>query len=349
MGGGQKPFWNPFSYVRLEDVCMEVKGMLQLANLSNYQSDGEFVHHNAECLQAVLNHYRLDGLEMILVEPWDERIYRKQWIQGVHLRFWPCWLDFWRSDRLALLREFGSDDQIRACFGGLTRDTWLDLYRRNIRLAVRAGAKYLVFHVSNARSPELFSWQFSASDGEVIKAAIEIINEITDAIPPEITLLFENLWWPGLTLRNRELTEKLLTEVKTCKVGIMLDTGHLMNTNPHLATEEQGVDYILKTLRELGPCGCYVKGIHLHQSLSSEYVRKSIGFPLKDKYAPREVMSHVLKIDKHLPFTTPEVRRIIDYVQPDYLVHEFVQASLNDWVQKIACQQQALQMGTVYS
>ncbi|MBU2702754.1 hypothetical protein Ga0466249_003889 [Sporomusaceae bacterium BoRhaA] len=323
--------------------------MLQLTNLSNYYSDGEFVHHNAECLQAFLNHYHLDGLEMIFVEPWDEHIYKKQWIQGVHLRFWPCWLDFWRGNRPALLREFGSDDQIRVCFGGVTRDAWLDLYRRNIRLAVRAGAKYLVFHVSNARSPELFSWKFSASDGEVIEAAIEIINEIADVIPPETTLLFENLWWPGLTLRNPELTEKLLTGVKPRNVGIMLDTGHLMNTNLHLATETQGVDYILQTLRELEPYDRYVKGIHLHRSLSSVYVRKSRNFPLKDKYTPQDVMSHVLKIDEHLPFTTPEVRRIIEYVQPDYLVHEFVQASLNDWVQKIVCQQQALRMGTVYS
>lgn len=322
--------------------------MLQLVNLSNYRLDGEFIHNDARCLQAFLNHYHLDGLEMIFVQPWDERIYKKQWIQGAHLRFWPCWLDFWRGNRLALLREFGSDDRIMACFGGLTRESWLDLYRQNIHLAARAGAKYLVFHVSNARSPELFSWQFSASDREVIEATIEIINEIADVIPPETVLLFENLWWPGLTLRNRELTEKLLTEVKFCNVGIMLDTGHLMNTNLHLATEKQGVDYILQTLRELGPSGSYVKGIHLHQSLSSDYVRKSRDFAPKDQYTAQDVMSHVLKIDEHLPFTTPEVRRIIDYVQPDYLVHEFVQASLNDWVRKIVCQQQALQMGNTY-
>lgn len=50
-------------------------------------------------------------------------------------------------------------------------------------------------------------------------------------LPPHVALLFENLWWPGLTLKNPKLVAKLLKNVKHPNLGIMLDLGHLMNTN----------------------------------------------------------------------------------------------------------------------
>lgn len=39
---------------------------------------------------------------------------------------------------------------------------------------------------------------------------------------------------------------RLFEKIKHKNVGIMLDTGHLMNTNPELQTEEDGIEYILK-------------------------------------------------------------------------------------------------------
>jgi hypothetical protein len=61
-----------------------------------------------------------------------------------------------------------------------------------------------------------------------------------------------------------------------------------------------------------------------------------------------DVMRHVMKIDEHLPFNTPEVQRIIDYIQPEYLVHEFIYSSLQEWGTKISQQQQALEKGSGY-
>ena len=37
--------------------------------------------------------------------------------------------------------------------------------------------------------------------------------------------------------------------------GLMLDTGHLMNTNVHLQNEQQGIDYILQVVAKLGDLG----------------------------------------------------------------------------------------------
>lgn len=315
--------------------------MLQLVNLSNYTIDNELIHNNSNCLQAFLNYHHLDGIEMMFCTLWDSHVHKKDFIKGVHLKFWPSWYDFWRGNKVELLQQFGSDEKIAAYYGGLTRDEWLDVYRTNIRTAQQANAAYLVFHVSHARTSEIFNWQFSVSDEAVIEATIEVINELADDIPDHMALLFENLWWPGLTLKKRDLTALLLNKVKHKNIGIMLDTGHLMNTNPRLKTEAESVEYILETLSGLGDCRKFIRGIHLHKSLSGKYVLES-KLKSKQDYTMTDIMDHVLKIDEHLPFTTPEVRRIIDYIQPEYLVHEFMQTSVDDWAHKVTLQQQAL-------
>lgn len=318
--------------------------MLQLVNLSNYTSDIEVINNSAECLQAFLNHHHLDGLEMMFCDTWDSSVHKKKWIQGVHLRFWPAWLDFWRGDNEELLRQFGTEEDIIACYGGLTRDIWIRNYKANIKAAVKSGAKYLVFHVSHTRIPELFSWEFSVSDSEVIEATIELANELVDEIPPNVTLLFENLWWPGMTLQDPRLVARLLENVKHPNVGIMLDTGHLMNTNQDLTSEEEGIDYIIHILDSLGGYRKYVRGIHLHKSLSGEYIKKS-KFTKTEKFDMNEVMNHVLKIDQHQPFTTSTVQRLIEYIKPEFLVHEFMYSSMEEWSQKVMAQKAALAQG----
>lgn len=315
--------------------------LLELVNLSNYTSDTEMIHKSPECLEAFLNYHHLDGLEMMFCAPWDRQIHRREWIQGVHLRFWPNWLDFWQGNEKALLHEFGSEAAIAAYYGGATREAWLEVYRDNIRTSVQAGAKYLVYHVSHARLSELYNWKFSATDKDVIEATIDVVNELTDLIPDDVALLFENLWWPGLTLADSKLTAQLLDSVQHANVGLMLDTGHLMNTNAALRTQEEGVAFILQVLARLGSYKSYVKGLHLHYSLSGEYISKTRNTECPD-LAIDQLMKHVMKIDQHLPFSTPEVQRIIKEVQPDYLVHEFLNTSMDGWVQKLLCQQQAL-------
>ncbi len=320
--------------------------MLQLVNLSNYVTDNELIGNSSERLQAFLERHSLDGLEMMFCAPWDNELHRPEWMHGCHLRFWPWWLDFWRGDHQALLKQFASHEEIVACYGGSTREAWLDVYRENIRAATAAGVKYLVFHVSHARLPELFSWQFGATSKEILEATIEVINALASEIPQDTALLFENLWWPGLTLTDKELTAMLLDGVAHRNIGIMLDTGHLMNTNPDLRTEAEGARYILNTLENLGSYAQYVRGIHLHKSLSGSYIRSSQNNSkqLKAEYSLDDVMNHVLKIDEHLPFTTSAAQNIIDYVQPEFLVHEFMQKSLADWEQKLSQQLQALRV-----
>ncbi|MEG6585157.1 TIM barrel protein [Dendrosporobacter sp. 1207_IL3150] len=316
--------------------------MLQLVNLSNYSSDRELIRDSSQLLRAFLNYHHLDGVEMMICAPWDARVHKKEWIHGVHLMFWPCWLDFWRGDKQALLRQFTNEADIKAYYGTLDPLEWLETFRENIRRAKAAEAKYIVFHVSHAKTAELFKWSFSADDNEVINAVIEVVNALAEDIPPGMELLFENLWWPGLTLLDKAVTAKLLDSVKHRNVGIMLDTGHLMNTNPALKTEADGVDYIIKTVENLGVYCESIKGIHLHCSLSGEYLKNSQAQQVTGEITVADVMEHVMKIDQHLPFRTSAVKRLVDYIKPKYLVHEFINEDLTGWSQKIFTQQQAL-------
>jgi sugar phosphate isomerase/epimerase len=314
--------------------------MLQLVNLSNYITDLELINNNAGELEAFLSRNGLDGIEMMVCAPWDSTIHRKEWIKGVHLWFWPSWLDFWRGDYQELLRQFGSREDIIASYGGLERQDWLNLYRTNIDQARQVEAEYVVFHVCHNRLEEVFDWKFSASSREVIEATIEVVNALADEIPPSVTVLFENLWWPGLTLLDKDLVALLVERVKHPNIGIMLDTGHLMNTNQDLQSEEEGVEYILRTLAGLCEYSRYIRGIHLNCSLSGNYVRQTKTFERR-QVSLDEAISHVLKIDQHMPFGTLQVRRILDWVRPDWLVHEFIQKIPDDWEEKIVRQQRS--------
>lgn len=315
--------------------------MLELVNLSNYQTDLDLIENNAEVLARFLRQHQLAGLEFMLCAPWDETVHRREWIHGSHLHFWPSWLDFWRGDQNEMLRQYRSAEQISQFFGGLTREQWLARYQINIRDSVATGAKYLVLHVCHNRSEEIYDWNFSATSREVVQAACEWINQLVPFIPTDRELLLENLWWPGLTLLDNDLTAYLLNSIQHPQVGLMLDTGHLMNTNQQLQNESAAVEYILRKIEQMGPLRDRIRGVHLHCSLSGDYVKRTSGV---DR-ASRDVLQdfyHVLQIDQHLPFQTSAARRILDCVAPQWLVHEFVQKSADDWSDKVAGQRAAL-------
>lgn len=316
--------------------------MLQLVNFSNSLYDVKMLGNDIGCLKRFLKAHQLDGLELMICEPWTKANQGLATLaKGVHLKFWPFWLDFWRENRPSLRNQFGSDEQIAAYYNAANPQEWLDVYQENIRMAVALGAEYLVFHVGNTRKQEVFTWNFHADDREVVQATVELINELAYDIPETVTLLFENLWWPGLTLKNNDMLPMLFEGVRHKNTGIMLDTGHLMHTNPQLATEEEGVEYVLKTLAQLGTYSEKIKGIHLHQSLSGEYIKAQCG-KLPEDDSMLQVLAHVMKIDRHLPFQQGCARRILEWVQPNYLIHEFIYDSVESWSQKLQTQQRAL-------
>ncbi len=269
----------------------------------------------------------LDGIEAIAdPEELDDSL-DPAMISGWHMVFYPDWLDFWRHDEKALLRKFRSWEEIRQVYRGTQPDDLMRQFRNDLALALRFNVPYMVFHVSDVSLKECFTYEWLHTDQEVLDGAVEFINELLKDVETTFNFLVENQWWPGFTFTNPEKTEYLLSHINYPHVGIMLDTGHLMNTNIRLRNQAQGIKYILEMLDRHGSLCSAIKGMHFHQSISGEYCREMIGklpkdFPEDYFQAFSYSYPHIERIDRHHPWTSPDCVQIVDRVQPEYLTHE---------------------------
>ena len=130
----------------------------------------------------------------------------------------------------------------------------------------------------------------------------------------------------GLACRQEE-TARLLEGIRCPDKGILLDTGHLMNANTALRTQEEGAAYINAMLDLHGSLAAAVRGVHLHHSLSGAYVGSNTGFlpeHLPEEYMARfgESYSHILRIDQHRPWSSPAILPVLERIAPRWLTHE---------------------------
>ena len=324
--------------------------MKQLVNISNLSYDREkyFAGDVAGNLPPFLLRHGLAGLELMICGEYDPVAYPAEYVQGVHLRFWPTWYHFYRGDLAAAGRRLAAGLQPAAYYEAATPAAWVELWRHNIRQAVRAGAQYVVFHVAECAVGEIYHRRHTVDSAAVIAAAAELINQITPELPESIAFLAENIWWPGLTLTDPALARELLDRLEHKNSGLCLDTGHLLATDWSLRTQEQGMDYICRRLDALGELAGRVKTVHLHQSLSGAYAAQRAA--AADDSVPDiyQGMDYISRIDTHAPVTTPRVARLFDFVAPDFLVHEFLPADTAAWERMLDTQQTALREGKCY-
>lgn len=247
-------------------------------------------------------------------------------VNGYHLTFFPDWLDFYRWNTAELCRKFGSLETVRAFYGG-ERECLLELYKADLQRAVELGARYVVFHVSDVSIEEGYTYRWLHSDEAVMEASLELINAMLEGVKPTFDFLVENQWWPGFTFTEPEKTARLLDAIRYPRKGIMLDTGHLMNSFQDLRTEAEGAERIMAMLDRHGDLGRYIRGVHLHQSLSGEYVQTHTG--AIPEGLPEDYMelfsanyAHVEAIDQHQPWTDPAIGDVLRQIAPRYLTHE---------------------------
>lgn len=117
-----------------------------------------------------------------------------------------------------------------------------------------------------------------------------------------------------------------------------------------LRTEQDGVTYAHRMLDAHDSLCRYIKGLHLHQSLSGSYVRDHTGTVPLD--LPTDSMAqfgfsyqHILRIDRHQPWTAPEVASIVERLQPEYLTHKLSAGSSVTRRKAIAKQRKTLARG----
>ena len=142
------------------------------------------------------------------------------------------------------------------------------------------------------------------------------------------------------------MTRALLRAIPAPRKGIMLDLGHLMHTCLDLEDQQQALDYLYRCLeRHGGPQGD-VKGVHLHQSLTGDYVKAMTekGVGLRGDYGRRagQVYRHILRIDRHRPFCHPGVGDLIAQLAPRYLTYEFITRDRAQWERFLRRQNRAL-------
>lgn len=271
---------------------------------------------------------KLDGIEQLIYD--NNMILKyKELTIGVHLEYWSYWIDFWWNNQQRLDYIFESNEEKKHYYKAQNIYEWIEYIKKNITLALNLKPQYLVWHVSEANVQEIFTYNFYYNDRQVLLATSEVFNEVAKIIPDNVLILFENLWWPGLRLNSMENVVYFFEKLKHNNVGIMLDTGHLMNTNINLTSELDASIFIKDIVNNLGSFASLIKGVHLNCSLSGQYQKKFIEQQFKFcEFDKHRLWEHIIKIDKHEIFQTKAPSFLIDYIQPQYVVHELAYDNL---------------------
>lgn len=299
-------------------------------NITNCEED-TLRYKSRQDLQAFFRGFGLDGLEVLEAGVDTRNIIHADDTVGVHLRYYSGWMDFWTGDKHRLLDEFQCPENWIRTYSGETRDALMEAYRKNIRFANTLSPEYLVFHVSECTMAESMYRKYHYTDEQVCDAVIELLSQVTDEIEGQPWLLLENLWYPGLTLERPEIVERLLKGVRYPRTGVMLDTGHLMHTNPELESIDDAVDYIHTILDRYDDLS-FIKAVHLHQSLTGSYVKDCMANwkQIDGTYMEQmwSVMGHIFNIDTHKPFRSHRVWELLDRLTGlEYLCSELITGS----------------------
>ena len=288
--------------------------------LSNYTLKE---YDSMEDLENSIHSMGVDGMEVVRVG--DINLENTDLINGVHLPFFTSWMDYYLQNTDHLVKEFGSLEKAKS-FYGYGPDKLHKYYESDLKFAEDYG-EYTVFHLANIATQNYLSSRSYYTSKEVIETSLEMINKLLQNRNSKNLFLLENLYYSGLTFLEPKLTEQLIEGLETDHKGFMLDTGHLMCTNPRIRTEEEGWDYVLDILKMNEPFLKHIRGIHLHATTGSHLYHEIKENPpayIKDfderfKY----LYDHVGEIDQHRIATSDKVNRVLDLVQPDFLTLEF--------------------------
>ncbi|HHE31503.1 MAG TPA: sugar phosphate isomerase/epimerase [Chlorobaculum parvum] len=320
-----------------------------LLNISTYGSDLEIAGPEWSEAASLLRRTGMDGFELYPAGAYDCTTIPKEIVGGVHLRFFVMLRQIWQNDREGLLRIFGSEDTVRHYYGGVNGQAVISCYRSQLELAAHFDVPYVVFHPVHYELEYVFNWQPPWGWRETVDLSAEIIKEAVCDTPYDGWILFENLWWPGnFRLDSTDEIDRLLSKVNWPKSGLVLDTGHLLNKNHELRTEEEAIAFLLREVEQLGDYRKLIKAVHLSKSLSGEAAKA--GFSSADPFGGATdfwqrfsiALRHVRDLDRHEPFSHSMLGELFDLIEPDNVVFELAFSSLGEWIGKVERQKRAL-------
>lgn len=324
--------------------------MHELINFSTHTSDIERFSNDWSAVAAYVAEHNLAGVELLTGSDPPPPNLPPGLVQAVHLPFWISWLEVWRG---ATDLPKADPAVIRWIYGGFTADELVATQRQIWQHAATLNPAYMVFHVSHSTVHESFAQTQTTTDAEVCCATADLLNAVAATFPggePPARLFLENLWWPGLTFRDPSIAELLAERLQFTNWAFVLDTGHLMNTNPLLEDEEHAIAFVLTTIERLDPAiRARIEGTHLSLSLSGAQQRATwqrgqpAGFETMDFIEQyRHVHAYVAQIDQHAAVTSPRCGAIVAAIQPNFVTHEFLTQDLAELSRKINAQRAAL-------
>lgn len=309
--------------------------MLQLINLScDPWSLEPFADSTA--LKRFYTQNGCDGIELILCGENFENKILPGMVTGLHLVFYPEWICLWNNDFTYLDREFGSRDMWQGFYALKNRDELLAYYRHELKVARSLGAKYVVYHMGDNALDEYFTLQPRYTPRQQLEASCAFLNALFADEDEGLDLLLENMWMGCMNLTDPVHTAYALEHIRYTRTGIMMDTGHLLCTNPKLQTLEEGCRYIHSILDRHGALAEKIRGIHLHGALSGAYQAcLPLAPPPRDlDYLERYALAnnHLRQIDRHLPLVADGLTDLIARISPEYLCHELYHgADIFEW------------------
>jgi hypothetical protein len=324
--------------------------MKELMNLSLYGSDMDIFDSDWGNIKDFLNKHDLDGIELFVdhtpLPDIPEGI-----IKAVHLPYWMGRHRAWVDDSVFSCEM--EDFEKIFLFGGSSRNEVISNFRRSMENASSLGAAYGVFHVAYVEMENVFTRDFNCSDRDVMDSTAEFLNESVKIYPnaePPVRLFFENLWWPGLTFLSPEDTQYFVDQLEFENWAFILDVGHLMNATMVCNEEHDSIEVVLDVLsRYSDEQISRFEGIHFHHSLSGDFMQENMFMDIPENYNELpfserfgKVMEVVSKIDNHLPFKSKKCSKIVDYISPEYLTHEFMLGDFESIDYKISTQRAAL-------
>ena len=307
--------------------------------------------------QSFLKKGRFDGFELYPVGDYPFHTIPAHLIEGIHLRFFVFIREMWRQDEKGLLQLFDNWFNVEHFYGARSPEVIVDTYARQLDLAQQLGCDYVVFHPVHCDMRHVYDWQFPYDWRESLDICSEILNASLKKSSFNGWLLFENLWWPG-SFRLEEIAEYdyLREHVNYQRCGIVLDTAHMIAAGAyrkvHCSTEEEAINLLLDKVKKLGGLKSEIRTVHLTSNLSAGYIKSSMAAAAQTHKEIEELdfwqrlqhaRRHVSRIDPHLAFSSPEIGRLFDLVEPENTVFEFTFKGMDEWQQKIAIQKSALQ------
>lgn len=327
--------------------------MKELINFSTYASDTVRFNHDGAAIARYVQAHGVDGIELLLSDEPPPAL-PPGVVQAVHLPFWVSWHDIW-SGTVAYPHAATTDEAMfyRHIYGGASRDDLVAAQRRLWHHAALLNPAYMVFHVSYTDVAYAFTRAARYTDVQVCAMTADLLNAVAatfaDGEPP-VCIALENLWCPGLTFTDNALAEYFIEHLHFDNWSFVLDTGHLMSVYPGCTDEQQAIDFVLATIERLSPAvRKRITTLHFHLSLSGSYQQQALYQGLPAGFSQMTVIQqhtmareHVVSVDLHSPFTSPRCQEIVAALRPQFLTHEFLSDSTEEYDGKLLIQRTAL-------